>query len=219
MTSREPVSDPPSRSRRLRATVAAVGTAIFVMTMEARARATEFEAGGGFNLDFNANATTAATLRFTDGSSQTITTGNGVILSAGAGAIFFGPQPHRLETLLTVGVKYSTMRPADNADLSFVRVPIELLAFYRNDHFHFRVGGGMALYVDNSLSGSGAASGIDLTFDPAVAGIAQADFIAGGFFAGIRYTALNFHTESSSTGYSASSIGIGVGYYYHFPGE
>ena len=121
--------------------------------------------------------------------------------------------------MLTIGVKYSTMQRTDNADLTFLRVPIELLAFYRNDRLHFRVGGGPALYLGNSVKGSGAASDLDITFDPAFAGIAEADFITGGFFAGLRYTALRLHTTTPSASFSANSIGVSLGYYYHFAGE
>lgn len=197
----------------------AVGAAIAIFAAGAPASATEFEAGGALDFDFPVGADTLAVVKFTDGTTQNITAGNGVILSVGGGAIFFGPQPHRLEALLSVGLKYSTMQPTDNADLTFFRVPIELLAFYRNDKLYFRAGGGGALYVGNSMSGSGLASGLDVTFEPAVAGIVQADFISGGFFAGLRYTALKLRTESSSTSFSANSIGVGAGYYFHFLGD
>lgn len=198
--------------------VPAAAVLALVTTMGAPARATQLELGGAVTADFNAGADTLASLQFTNGSTQDIKAGNGMMLSAGAGALFFGPGPHRLETVLTIGVKYSTMQPASNADLSFVRVPVELLGFYRNDDLHFRVGGGGALYLVNSLSGSGAATGLDVTFEPAVAGIVEADFVSKGFFAGLRYTALSLRT-SSSPSFSASSIGVAIGYYYRFPGD
>jgi hypothetical protein len=197
----------------------ALGAALIASFAAVPASATQFEAGGGLDLDFNAGADTLAVLQFTNGSNQDIKAGNGVTIKAGGGALFFGPQPHRLETVLTIGFKYSTMQPAQNADLSFVRVPVELLAFYRNDELHFRVGGGTALYLVNSLSGSGAASGLDVTFDPAFAGIVEADFVWKGFFAGLRYTALQLHTPSASVDFAANSIGVSLGYFYQFPGD
>lgn len=111
------------------------------------------------------------------------------------------------------------MQPTSNADLSFVRVPVELLAFHRNDQLHFRVGGGGALYLVNSLSGSGALSALDVTFDTAFAGIAEADFIWNGFCAGLRDTALTLQPPEPATGIAAKSFGVVLGYYYHFPGE
>jgi hypothetical protein len=189
------------------------------MTMGAPAGATQAELGGGATLDFNAGADTLAVMQFSDGSTQEIKGGNGLGLQAGAGAIFFGPQQHRLETVLTIGVKFSTMQQTSNADLSFVRMPIELLAFYRNDALHFRVGGGEAYYAITSLTGSGAASALDVKFDPTFAGIVEADFVSKGFFAGLRYTSLSLHTPSVDKHFAASSIGVAIGYYYQFPGD
>jgi hypothetical protein len=197
----------------------ALGASLVATFATLPAWGTQLELGGGLNLDFNAGADTLAVLQFTDNSTQNIRAGNGVTIDAGGGAIFFGPQQHRLETVLTIGLKYSTMQATQNADLSFVRVPVELLAFYRNDDLHFRVGGGTALYLVNSLSGSGAASNLNATFDPAFAGIVEADFIWKGFFAGLRYTALSLHTPSASVDFAANSIGVSLGYFYHFPGD
>lgn len=206
-------------AKRLAIALSSTGTVSVALTLVAPAAATRAELGGALNLDFNAGADTLAVLEFTGGDTQEIKPGNGIMLSVGGGLIFFGPSQHRLELVLDVGVKYSTMRPAENADLSFVRVPIELLAFYRNEQAYFRVGGGTALYASNSISGSGAASGIDTSFDPAFAGIVQADFISGGFFGGLRYTILSLRPDGGSRSFAANSIGVGVGYYFQFPGE
>lgn len=178
--------------------------------------ATEIEAGGALIADFNAGADKLATLEFSDASTQDIRAGNGVIFAAGLGALFFDKGSHQLETLLTIGVKYSTMQPATNANLSFVRVPAELLGFYRNDALYFRVGGGAAYYLENSLSGSGAASSLHVDFKPALAGILQGDFISGGFSAGLRYTRLTLTTQGSDVSVAANTLGIAVSYFYHF---
>jgi hypothetical protein len=85
------------------------------------------------------------------------------------------------------------------------------------------VGGGGALYLVNSLSGSGAASDLKATFEPAFAGIVEADFVAKSFFAGLRYTALRLRVSSPvvdpAPSFAASSIGVTLGYYYRFPGD
>jgi len=174
------------------------------------------ELGGGLVGDFNAGADTLVTLQFADGSNQEIKGGNGLILAVGGGAMFFEGHPHRLETLLSIGLKFSTMQPASNADLTYLRLPIELLAFYRNDDLHFRVGGGPAFYLANSLTGSGAASSLDVKFAPAVGAVAQADFVFGRGFVGLRYTHLNIRPTGTDVSVSASSIGVSTGFYYQF---
>jgi hypothetical protein len=191
-----------------------VGVAAFAPAR--RAAATIGEVGASVGADFNAGADTLATLKFSDGSTQEIKGGNGLLLALGGGAIFFEGQPHRLETVLDVGVKFSGMQPTQNADLSFVRIPVELLAFYRNDDLHFRVGGGPAWYAHSSLSGSGAASNLHVDFKRALGAVVQADFLWGRGYVGLRYTHLNYGMSGSV---AANSIGVTLGFYFQFPSE
>jgi hypothetical protein len=174
------------------------------------------EAGVGVGVDLNAGADTLATLQFSDGSTQDIKAGNGLLLTLGGGIILFEQQRHRLEAVLDIGLKYSTMQPSQNADLSFVRVPIELLAFYRNDDAHFRVGAGGAYYPYSSLSGSGAASNLQLDFKPALGAVVEGDFLWGRGYLGIRYTYLSYSVSGSSTSAAASSLGFTLGFSYQF---
>jgi hypothetical protein len=176
---------------------------------------TTLEVGGGGVVDFNMGDDVLK-LTFTDGSTQNISAGNGVGLSLGAGVIFFDGQTHELEVTLTAGFKYSTMSPAQNASLDWVRVPLELLAFYRNDTLHFRVGGGATMYGLNSLSGGGDLSGLDVHFAPSPGAILQADFIWGGLFAGLRFTIMSFHSTTSNENISANALGVDLGFFHHF---
>jgi hypothetical protein len=177
------------------------------------ARAITYELGGFVGLDANLGSDALFTLHYSDGSHQTIKPGNGATLAIGAGAMFFDDQPHRLETQLTLGVKYSTMEPTANASLDFIRVPIEWLAFYRNEDWHFRVGGGLSCYLVNSLSGGGDLL-IDVHFKPALAGVIEADFVWDAFYAGLRYTLLRLHDKDSNASASANSLGVAIGYFY-----
>ena len=183
------------------------------LTLAQPARATTFELGGFAGADFNAGADTLLTLHYSDGTEQEIKAGNGLLIAAGAGAMFFEQQPHRLETQLTLGLKYSSMKPTNNASLDFVRVPLELLAFYRNEDWHFRVGGGAAWYVSNSLSGGGALNG-EAHFDPALGAIVQGDFVWGAFAVGIRYTRLSLRPSGADASARANSLGLNLSYFY-----
>lgn len=204
------------RRRSTAWTIVKVATALATIGWSLAAGATTFEAGGSVYGDFNLGADKLAVLQFTDQTSQDIKAGNGLMLQAGAGALFIDGSEHHIETTLSLGLKYSTMRPAENANLSFLRVPIELLAFYRNEALHFRIGGGPACYVFNSLSGSGAASNLDVKFKPAVGGIIEADAVVKDFFFGLRYTILKLHPNDSDASFSANSLGVGIGYFHQF---
>jgi hypothetical protein len=184
--------------------------------LSSTAHATTVQVGGGVGAEFNAGADTLVELEFDDGDTQEIKAGNGLSLFALGGATFFDEYQHQLQTSLSLGVKFSTMQPTDNADLSFVRFPIELLGFYRSDDWHFRVGGGALLHVGNSLTGSGAASDIDLEFDPAFGGIVQADFVFDEWFVGLRYTALRYQLSDADASVAANSLGVTLGYVYGF---
>jgi hypothetical protein len=204
------------RAEKRRPLVPAIVVVSLIAVGSGAARAATVEAGGGLAVDLNAGADTLATLHFTDGSTQDIKAGNGLLLTLGGGVILFEQQRHRLEALLDVGLKYSTMQPSQNADLSFVRIPIELLAFYRNDDAHLRVGAGGAYYAYSSLSGSGAASNLQLDLKPGLGGIVEADFLWGRLSLGVRYTHLSYGVSGSSVTAAANSLGFVLGFSYQF---
>jgi hypothetical protein len=183
------------------------------------AHAIGFELGGGVGADFNAGADTLLELEFDDGGNQEIKAGNGVSLFVAGGPLFFESFPHKLQLELSLGVKFSTMQPTSNADLSFVRFPLELLGFYRNDDWHFRVGGGAVLHMGNSLTGSGALSDLDVDLDNALGGIVQADFVYEAWFIGMRYTALSYTANGAEDSAAANSLGVTLGYMYRFANE
>jgi hypothetical protein len=187
-----------------------------LVVMPSRAAATLGELGVALSADFNAGAEKLATLYFSDGSDQDIHAGNGFLLAAGGGAMFFEGGTHRVETLLTLGVKFSTMQPTTNADLLFIRVPIDLLVFYRNEAAHLRVGLGAALYAHSSLSGSGAASDLQFDFKPALARLIQADFVWNEGYLGLRYTRLDYRLAGVDGDIAAHSLGVTAGFFWSF---
>lgn len=169
--------------------------------------------------DFGLGATPIVTLEYDDGSDQEITAGNGLVFGGGPGVRFSLSGPHELESLLLLSIKYSTMQPTENADLGFTRGMVDLLAFYRNDDLYFRVGGGATLLAFGSLSGSGALSGLEIDFDPAVGAIVQADFVLNAFHAGLRATIVQYDAANLTEAIVASSLGVEVGYTFRFGAE
>jgi len=174
------------------------------------------EVGGGIVLDFNVGGDDMLVLGFADGSEQNITGGQGVIGYLSGGAIFFDQQPHNLELLINGGIKFSTMQQTENANLEFMRFPIEGLAFYRNDDWFFRIGGGAQLLLGASMKGSGALDGLDVQFKPALGGLGQLDFIYKGWSFGVRYTRQGLTLAEGETRFASHSVGIQFSGMYQF---
>jgi len=174
------------------------------------------EVGGGIVIDFNAGGQDMLVLGFSDGSEQKITGGQGVAALLSVGAIFFDQQSHNLETILSGGIKYSTMQESENASLDFFRFPIEGLAFYRNDDWFFRVGGGAQLLLGASMKGSGVLEELDVKFKPAIGGIGQLDFIYKGWSAGVRYTRQGLAPKDSDTRIASHSVGLQIAGMFQF---
>lgn len=204
---------------RMRLRALSLAMLLVTLALSDAARATTFELGGGLGADFNAGADTLLELEFAGGDTQDVKAGNGLSLFAAGGALFFEESTHRLETLLSLGLKYSTMQPASNADLSFTRFPLELLGFYRNDEWHLRVGGGPVLHLGNSLTGSGALSDLDVEMETALGGVVQADLVLDAWFLGVRYTALSYQVSGAAGSAAANSLGVSFGYMHRFLGE
>ncbi len=108
------------------------------------------------------------------------------------------------------------MAPTENANLEFMRFPIEGLAFYRNDDWFFWIGGGAQLLLGASLKGSGALDGLDGKFNPAIGGLGQFDFIYKGSSLGVRYTRQGLTAKDSGARFASHSIGLQISGMYQF---
>lgn len=163
-------------------------------------------------VDFNAGADPLLELEFNDGDDQTIEAGNGISLAALGSVRFFEETQHQLECQLGLGFKLSTMIPTENADLTFLRYPMDLLAFYRNEALYFRVGGGVYFSPINSLSGSGSLEDLDLQFNSALGAVIQADLAFEKVSVGLRYTRLNYSLDEAPDPIAAHSVGLTFGF-------
>jgi hypothetical protein len=122
-----------------------------------------FLTGGGEKL---------ATLEYTDGSSQDVTTGGLLDLHAGLELRPRGP----FAVQGTVGYHVS-IAGARNGDVTFSRVPIELIGLFEFAP-HWRFGLGARYDTNVKLSSSGAASGVGAQeFDNAFGGVAEVEWM------------------------------------------
>lgn len=160
-----------------------------------------FKAGYDFGGD------TLVTVVFTDGSTHSIKSNDGLYLGGGISIL---NEARNIETEVSLSFKFDTIS-ADNGDVDWTRFPLDVLVFYRMPKL--RVGGGATYHINPKLDGSGAASNVDLKFDNALGLILQADYFVMEtktltMSLGVRYTALEYKVKGGSA--SADSNGLGV---------
>lgn len=141
------------------------------------------------------------TLLFDDGSEQEILAGQG-------GSVAFGvdyrpPRMPQLGLRATAGVKF-TSNASSNADISFVRFPLEVVGSY---HFakDWRAGAGLAYHVGTSFNGDGFVPDVD--FDPAAGATLELGWKAFALtYTAIEYTAGGGSLDASAIGLSATWV-------------
>jgi hypothetical protein len=152
---------------------------------------------------------------YSDGSSSDILAGQGFTLFGGVAAkdlLALGPIAIDLQG--TVGVKYSTIQEATNADASFFRFPLEILVLARWEGL--RVGLGPAYHFANSFSGSGALAGYNFGLDNALGLTVQLDYLFLKHWGiGARYTSISYQPELvGASSVSGSNFGGEVSYFF-----
>jgi hypothetical protein len=150
--------------------------------------------GGGARL---------ATVQYTDGRSQDIRAGSGVMF-------YFGGES-RIGTLVslqaTVGYHVDSTN-ATNGDVRFGRYPIDLLAFVPvNEQLRFGAG---AQFVNNPrLKGSGVASNVDLKLDSTVGLVLEGEYRFTPWL-GVKLRGVNARYTVPQTNETASGNHFGL---------
>ena len=136
------------------------------------------------------------TVFFTNGEDQQMKAGQGGTLAIGGE---FAPPALPLLLRATLGLKYNT-EAADNANINFVRYPLNLMG-YLTFARGFRLGGGVTKHVGARLKGDGFVD--DLQFDSS----AGARFEFGYRWVALTYTTLTY-TADSGEDFSGNSFGV-----------
>ncbi len=131
-----------------------------------------------------------ATATFDNGEDESIRAGG--LFSASVGVIVnpFSTMNKKLETQLSVGYKQDSTS-AENGDITFSRVPLEVIQFYRFDNF--RIGAGLTYHINPTLDGDGFAGDLHAKFDDALGFVVEADYFFGyRGFVGIKTTIIDY---------------------------
>jgi len=155
----------------------------------------------GAGLTFGGDTLVTAT--YTDGSSKNIT--------AGGFMMIYGGLDYRLDDAIslqgTLGYHFDTIT-ASNGDVTFSRIPLELLAYYHlNDAF--RLGGGVRIVNSPELKGNGIAGNVNGTFDNTVGLVIEGEYMMHRTF-GIKLRHVSEHYQPSGSPVSVDGSHFGV---------
>ena len=180
----------------------------------------------GFHVAFSVGLTsggdTLATAHYTDGSSASIKAGQ--LFQLGLGGLYqFENTP--LALLLSVNYHFDKVN-ASNGDMSFNRVPIEVLAYYTGAE-RFRIGGGVRLVNSPEASVTINGTSEKVTFDNTTGIVGEVGIrVAPSSWINLRYvsekykansyTATSGVTFSGTGGQSVNGSHVGIFYAYDF---
>lgn len=155
-------------------------------------------------------------LEFTyeDGSTPDVPAGAGILLAGGAVVRAYESAGHAFEAQVTAGVKYRTIPPATNQEATWLRFPLEAMAFYRAPG-GIRLGVGPTMHVGNTLKASGAVLNDEVTFKSSPGMVLQAEYVRNNLSFDARYTALKYEVQDGGSGeVDASSFGVGISFFF-----
>ena len=152
---------------------------------------------------------TLATFAYTDGSTDT--------LKAGSGLLFHAGLDYRLSDRAslqgTLGYHFDSTKYAKNGSATFSRIPLDLLAYYHVSDA-FRIGGGPRMVFGSKLKGSGVVSGINSSFDNTIGVVIEGEYrVIPMLGIKIRHVTEKYRQSGSPTDFDGSHFGILVNFY------
>lgn len=141
---------------------------------------------------------------FTNGNKDSLKANEGFYAGGGVSVL---NDAKDIEFLGTLSIKYASLH-ADNGDVTWTRLPLDALLFYRWESF--RLGGGLTYVINPKLKGSGVASNINTTLDNAVGVLLQGDYLMGRVALGLRATLLDYKVGGNTV--KSSGIGVSFGF-------
>jgi hypothetical protein len=153
----------------------------------------------GFALDlgFEFGGDDFLEVLFTNGETQKLRAGQGGTLAIGG--ILRPSATSPLSVRGTVGFKFVTTA-ADNANIRFTRIPVELVGSYHLPN-GVRLGAGVVHHANNRFNGDGFVA--DASFKPATGVTAEVGYKA----VALTYTALSYAVDGG-TSFNGGSIGV-----------
>lgn len=147
-------------------------------------------------------------VEYTNGDSYNIKSG-GLIYLTGAADYRVSPE-FSIQGTLNYHVDRAN---AKNGDIKFQRFPIEVLGYYHLNNA-WRLGGGVRYVTGAKLSGSGAASDLDVKFDNTTSAVLETEYFFNQNFAmKLRYVKETYKTRGYED-VNADHVGLSGNFYF-----
>lgn len=138
----------------------------------------------------------------TGGQNYNIKAGSGIYLLGGAILPVSATTPHRFEAQLGIGFIFEQDYSPKESAVSWSRVPVEAIYFYRNTRELFRLGWGAIYHINNKIEANGAnasaATSADHAFGWTLAAekLIKADESNSLAGIGLKYNFIKYHSSS-----------------------
>ena len=167
---------------------------------------TERPLNWAFDLSLEYGGDVYITLPFTDGSSQDLAAGQGGTISVGAD--YRPTSLPKFGVRALAGIKWSS-NAAENSNISFTRIPIEVVGSYYIDN-DWRVGAGLAYHAMANFNGDGFVP--DREYDPAAGYTVE----LGWRWLALTYTGIEYAWDGGPA-VDASAIGVSLNWVFKKP--
>ncbi|HEU4777395.1 MAG TPA: outer membrane beta-barrel protein [Telluria sp.] len=193
--------------KKIAALIALAIASVGVAQAQAPSAATGLRPFLGAGLTFGGDD--LSTVRYTDGTSETVKAGGVVQLTGGV--------DYRINSdfSLQTSISYhADSTSGSNGSVTFSRLPIELIGYY-NVSPEWRIGVGARYVGSVKLSGSGAANGINASFDNTVGALIEGEYLMNDKVGlKIRFVSEKFTESYSKVKVSGNHIGGFANYYF-----
>lgn len=146
---------------------------------------------------------------YEDGSTPDVTAGGGLLLTVGGALGVWTRGAHSVDAQLSAGLKYRTIPPASNQEVTWLRFPVEGLLLYRMPN-GIRLGAGATVHLRNRIDADGDAMSGSVAFRNTPGFVLQAEYVRRNLGFDLRYTAMEYELNGGFGTVGASSIGAGV---------
>jgi hypothetical protein len=156
--------------------------------------------GGGVTF----GGDTLATVEFVNGPTEKIR-GGGLV------ALYGGAQMQVTEQMVlqaSMGYHVDDTSPASNGSVRFSRYPIDVLALFSVSN-QVRLGGGVQVSTSPKLTGSGAASNIDLKYKNSAGAVIEGEYLVSQHV-GVKLRFVAHKYKEKITGFTADGNHIGL---------